>query len=133
MAASIHYSGSRDVICILDYKGKRVLMHQLLPEGMKKSVCVFMLVENGVALSISFVNFCRSVSRHRLFRFSIVFRVYLTRLKHWLSLAVKKKTKEERSYLVRIIEETNQIFKFIGGLSLNLARVSFGRGIEEER
>ena len=53
MAASIHYSGSRDVICILDYKGKRVLMHQLLPEGMKKSVCVFMLVENGVALSIS--------------------------------------------------------------------------------
>ena len=43
----------------LIYKGKRVIRHEtnlndtesaLLPEGMKKSVCVFMLVENGVAL-----------------------------------------------------------------------------------
>ena len=43
----------------LIYKGKRVFRHEtnlndtesaLLPEGMKKSVCVFMLVENGVAL-----------------------------------------------------------------------------------
>ena len=43
----------------LIYKGKRVLMHEtnlndtestLLPGRMKKTVCVFMLVENGIAL-----------------------------------------------------------------------------------
>ena len=49
----------------LIYKGKRVFIHEtnlndtelsLLPEGMKKSVCVFMLVENSVALWVVFIS-----------------------------------------------------------------------------
>ena len=44
----------------LIYKGKRVFTHEtnlndtesaLLPEGVKKSMCVFMFVENGVAVN----------------------------------------------------------------------------------
>ena len=50
---------------MLIYRGKRVLMHEtnlndtesaLLPEGMKKSVCVFMLVENGVAVWLGYIS-----------------------------------------------------------------------------
>ena len=55
----------------LIYKGKRVFLHETnlndtesarLPEGMKKkSVCVFMFIENGVAVSVYFS--CVSVAR----------------------------------------------------------------------
>ena len=56
----------------LIYKGKRLLVHEtnrndiqsaLLPEGMKKA-CVFMLVENGLALwlvGLFQLFFCRSL------------------------------------------------------------------------
>ena len=61
----------------------------LLPGGMKKSVCVFMLVGNGVALWFVYI----SVVFLSLGLLTSPF-FHLTRLKHWLNLLVKKTSEE---------------------------------------